>query len=65
MGDQDPGTDRVLGRQPENGALMSDDAVSLYLDRRNTITLSNTERRLYLELNGTTLSSAVRDHPVE
>jgi uncharacterized protein YaeQ len=32
------------------------------LERRNTMTLSITERRLYLELNGATLSSAVHDH---
>ncbi|MDE0545211.1 YaeQ family protein [Microbacterium sp. C7(2022)] len=38
-----------------------DDAVRA-LDRRNTATLSVTERQLYLELNGTHLSSAVHDH---
>ena len=32
------------------------------LDRRNTLTLSVTERQLYLELNGTTLTSALHDH---
>jgi len=38
-----------------------DDAVAA-LQRRNTMTLSITERRIYLELNGATLSSAVHDH---
>lgn len=32
------------------------------LERRNTITLSVTEDQLYLDLNGTTLSSAVHTH---
>ncbi|WP_309069620.1 YaeQ family protein [Microbacterium sp.] len=32
------------------------------LERRNTVTLSITERQLYLELNGTSLTSAVHDH---
>nr|BFF09258.1 YaeQ family protein [Microbacterium flavescens] len=32
--------------------------------RRNTMTLSVTERQLYLELNGTSTSSAIHDHPV-
>lgn len=35
------------------------DAAVAALARRNTLTLSVTERRIYLELNGTTLSSAV------
>jgi uncharacterized protein YaeQ len=38
-----------------------DEAVAA-LDRRNTMSLSITERRLYLELNGVTVSSAVHDH---
>ena len=38
-----------------------DDAVAA-LQRRNTMTLSITERRIYLELNGAVLSSAVHDH---
>ncbi len=41
-----------------------DDAVAA-LDRRNTATLSITERQVYLDLNGAALSSAVHDHPVE
>lgn len=40
-----------------------DDAVAA-LERRNTVSLSVTERRLYLDLNGTVLSSEVLDHPV-
>jgi len=35
------------------------------LDRRNTMTVSVTERQLYLDLNGTSLSSAVHEHPIE
>jgi uncharacterized protein YaeQ len=34
------------------------------LERRNTLTLSITERQLYLELNGTTLTSGIHDHPL-
>lgn len=35
------------------------------LERRNTMTLSVTERHLYVELNGTHLNSAVYDHPIQ
>ena len=41
-----------------------DDAVSA-LDRRNTMTVSVTERQLYLDLGGAAFSSAVHDHPIE
>lgn len=41
-----------------------DDAVAA-LDRRNAMTLSVTERQLYLDLNGAAFSSAVHDHPIE
>jgi uncharacterized protein YaeQ len=34
------------------------------LERRNTMTLSVTERQLYLELNGLSLSSAVHEQPI-
>ncbi|WP_010204876.1 YaeQ family protein [Salinibacterium sp. PAMC 21357] len=34
------------------------------LERRNTVTLSVTEAQLYLELNGTTVSSALHSHDV-
>lgn len=34
------------------------------LERRNTVTLSITERQLYLELNGATFSSGIHDHPI-
>ena len=40
------------------------DSAVAALERRNTMTLSVTERQLYLELNGTALSSAVHDHPL-
>lgn len=34
------------------------------IERRNTMTLSVTERHLYLELNGVGATSAVHDHPI-
>ncbi|PZQ88293.1 MAG: hypothetical protein DI534_12610 [Leifsonia xyli] len=34
------------------------------LERRNAMTLSVTERQLYLELNGTSLVGAVHEHPL-
>ena len=40
-----------------------DDAVRP-LERRNDMTVSVTERQLYLELNGTTLSTEIHAHPV-
>lgn len=40
-----------------------DSAVAV-LERRNEITVSVTERQLYLELNGVTLSSAVHEHEI-
>ncbi|WP_169580634.1 MULTISPECIES: YaeQ family protein [Microbacterium] len=41
------------------------DAAAALLDRRNTMTLSVTEGQLYLELNGSTLSSTVHEHGLE
>lgn len=41
-----------------------EDAVAS-LERRNVVTLSVTERQLYLDLNGTTFSSTIHDHGVE
>jgi uncharacterized protein YaeQ len=38
------------------------DAAVAALERRNAMVLSITERRLYLELNGATLSSIVHEH---
>ncbi|WP_405162719.1 YaeQ family protein [Nocardia sp. NBC_01499] len=38
------------------------DAAVAAIDRRNTATLSITERSLYLDLNGTNLSSPVEEH---
>lgn len=40
------------------------DAVSAALDRRNSLTLSVTERHLYLELNGSSLSSDIHDDAI-
>lgn len=40
-----------------------DDAAAA-LARRNTMTVSVTERQLYLELNGTHLSTAMHEHPI-
>ncbi|MFT4230133.1 MAG: YaeQ family protein [Microbacterium sp.] len=34
------------------------------LDRRNAVTLSVTERQLYLDLNGTSLTSAIHEHRI-
>ncbi len=39
------------------------DAVAV-LERRNTITVSVTERQLYLELNGSMFSTVVHEHPL-
>ncbi|MBA8817207.1 uncharacterized protein YaeQ [Microbacterium halimionae] len=41
------------------------DAAAALLERRNTMTLSITEAQLYLELNGTTLSSGLHERGVE
>lgn len=38
------------------------DAAVAVLERRNSITLSVTERQMYFELNGATLSTVVHDH---
>ena len=35
------------------------------LERRNTMTLSITERELYLDLNGTSVSTTIHDHRIE
>lgn len=40
------------------------DAAVARLERRNSMVLSITERRMYLDFNGTTLESAVHEHPV-
>ncbi len=40
------------------------DAAAAVVERRNTMTLSVTERQVYLELNGTTSTSVIHDHPV-
>lgn len=40
------------------------DTAVVALERRNTMTVSITERQLYLELNGVTLSSSIHDHPI-
>ena len=37
------------------------DSVAAALERRNTVTLSITERHLYVDLNGATLSSAIHE----
>lgn len=41
------------------------DACAALLDRRNTMTLSVTERQLYVELNGSTLTSEVHEHRLD
>jgi uncharacterized protein YaeQ len=40
------------------------DAAAAAVGRRNALTLSVTERRIYLELNGTSLSSEIRDQTI-
>jgi len=40
------------------------DAAAALVERRNEMTLSVTERQVYLELNGTHLSSPIHDHPI-
>lgn len=40
------------------------DAATAALERRNTVTISVTERQLYLEINGTSLNSGIHDHPI-
>lgn len=41
------------------------DSAVAALERRSTMTASVTERQLYLELNGTTLSTGIHDQPIE
>ncbi|MGV9665926.1 YaeQ family protein [Nocardia niigatensis] len=38
------------------------DAATAALDRRNTLTLSITDRHLYLDLNGTSLATPIEEH---
>ena len=38
------------------------DAGTRLIERRNTATLTVTEQHLYLDLNGTTLESALHEH---
>lgn len=40
------------------------DAAAAAVERRNALTLSVTERRAYLEVNGTSLTSEIRDVPI-
>jgi Uncharacterized protein conserved in bacteria len=41
------------------------DAATRSLERRNTMTLSITERELYLELNGANLTSTIHEHRID
>ena len=41
------------------------DAAVVALERRNTMTVSITERELYLDLNGTSISTTIHDHRIE
>jgi uncharacterized protein YaeQ len=41
------------------------DAAVVALERRNTMTVSITERELYLDLNGTSMSTTIHDHRIE
>ncbi|MDJ1115458.1 YaeQ family protein [Microbacterium dauci] len=40
------------------------EAASAVIERRNSVTISVTERQLYLEVNGHTFSSAITEQPV-
>lgn len=40
------------------------DAAAAAVERRNAVTLSVTEGQLYLDVNGTNLSSALHEHPL-
>ena len=40
------------------------DAAVVALERRNTMTVSITERELYLDLNGTSVSTTIHDHRI-
>lgn len=40
------------------------DAATALIERRNTMTLSVTERRVYLDLNGTTLETDIHTQPI-
>ena len=40
------------------------DAVADAIERRNTVTLSVTEGQLYLDVNGTSLTSTLHRHPI-
>jgi uncharacterized protein YaeQ len=40
------------------------DTATTALARRNTLTVSITERHIYLELNGTSVESDIHDHPI-
>lgn len=40
------------------------DAAAAAVERRNAVTLSVTEGQLYLDVNGTSLSSALHEHPL-
>ncbi len=41
------------------------DAAVTAVERRNTMTVSITERELYLDLNGTSMSTTIHDHRIE
>ena len=41
------------------------DAAVAAVERRNTMTVSITERELYLDLNGTSVSTTIHDHRIE
>lgn len=40
------------------------DAAAAAVERRNTVTLSVTEGQLYLDVNGTSLTSTLHEHPI-
>lgn len=53
--------ERIVLRSFDPGFI---DAAAAAIERRNTVTLSVTEGQLYLDVNGTNLTSAVHEHAI-
>ena len=55
------GVDRIVLHSFDQGFVA---AAASAIERRNAVTLSVTEGQLYLDVNGTSLASAVHTHPI-
>lgn len=55
------GADRIVLHSFDPGFVS---AAAAAIERRNSVTLSVTEGQLYLDVNGTSLASAVHTHPI-